>query len=173
MQIVVYVLACRSYSLVLYITASHYHHSANLSEDIELIKCLSDIFFECVSKILYILPVTQYTIYGAVCFQFSYLNIWTFCATWNIIFSKNYTACTVRKNVYFLFNVYCRYYIFKTMRVQYTPPLSPNRMRYEVSSVRWKFDLGPVFLLFWLISFFYTYQKKSADIVIWKAILSQ
>ena len=28
----------------LYITPSHYHHCANLSEDIELIKCLSDIF---------------------------------------------------------------------------------------------------------------------------------
>ena len=30
--------------LCLYITPSHYHHCANLSEDIELIKCLSDIF---------------------------------------------------------------------------------------------------------------------------------
>ena len=28
----------------LYITSYHYHHCANLSEDIELIKCLSDIF---------------------------------------------------------------------------------------------------------------------------------
>ena len=28
----------------LYITPAHYHHCANLSEDIELIKCLSDIF---------------------------------------------------------------------------------------------------------------------------------
>ena len=28
----------------LYLTPSHYHHCANLSEDIELIKCLSDIF---------------------------------------------------------------------------------------------------------------------------------
>ena len=28
----------------LYITPSNYHHCANLSEDIELIKCLSDIF---------------------------------------------------------------------------------------------------------------------------------
>ena len=30
--------------ICLYITPSHYHHCANLSEDIELIKCLSDIF---------------------------------------------------------------------------------------------------------------------------------
>ena len=28
----------------LYITPSHYHHRANLSEDIEVIKCLSGIF---------------------------------------------------------------------------------------------------------------------------------
>ena len=28
----------------LYITPSHYHHCANLSDDIEIIKCLSDIF---------------------------------------------------------------------------------------------------------------------------------
>ena len=35
----------------LYITLSHYHHCANWSEDIEFIKWLSDIFFECVSKI--------------------------------------------------------------------------------------------------------------------------
>ena len=32
----------------LYITPSHYHHCAHLSEGIELIKCLSDIFVECV-----------------------------------------------------------------------------------------------------------------------------
>ena len=45
----------------LYITLSHYHHCANLSEDIELIKCLSDIF--CVGvrlNIFYQLPITQY-----------------------------------------------------------------------------------------------------------------
>ena len=28
----------------LYMTSSHYHHCANLSEDIALTKCLSDIF---------------------------------------------------------------------------------------------------------------------------------
>ena len=38
-QIVGYVLACWSY-----VTPSHYHHCANLFEDIDLIKCLSDIF---------------------------------------------------------------------------------------------------------------------------------
>ena len=40
-QIFGYVLACRSY---FYSTPSHYHHCANLSKGIELIKCLSDIF---------------------------------------------------------------------------------------------------------------------------------
>ena len=54
------------------ITPSHYHHCANLSEDIELIKCLSDIFCECVSKIRHILSVIHYTIQGAVCFQFAH-----------------------------------------------------------------------------------------------------
>ena len=58
----------------LYITPSHYHHCANLSEDIELIKCLSDIV-ECVSKIRHILSVIRYTICGAVCFQFTHFLV--------------------------------------------------------------------------------------------------
>ena len=57
----------------LYITPSHFHHCANLSEDIELIKCLSDIFCR-VCKIKHILSVIQYKIYGAVCFQFAHLR---------------------------------------------------------------------------------------------------
>ena len=56
--------------IYLYITPSHYHHCANLSEDIELLKCLSDIFCR-VCKIRHILPVIYYTIRGAVCFQFT------------------------------------------------------------------------------------------------------
>ena len=55
----------------LYITSSYYHHCANLSEDIERIKCLPDIFVECMSKIKHIFSVIHYTIYGAVCFQFT------------------------------------------------------------------------------------------------------
>ena len=51
----------------LYNTPPHYHHSANLSEDIEIIKCMSDIF--CVSKIRHILSVIHYTTYGAVYFS--------------------------------------------------------------------------------------------------------
>ena len=43
-QIVGFVLAWRSYSFICALTPSHYHHCANLSEDIALIKCLSDIF---------------------------------------------------------------------------------------------------------------------------------
>ena len=41
-QIVGYVMACRSFSFVG--TPSHYYHCVNLSVDIELMKCLSDIF---------------------------------------------------------------------------------------------------------------------------------
>ena len=60
----------------LYITPSHYHHCANLSEDFELIKCLSDIFCQmCVSKIRHILSVINYTIRGAVCFQFTHFLV--------------------------------------------------------------------------------------------------
>ena len=45
----------------LYITTSHYHHYANLSEDIELIKCLSDILVACVRlSISFQLSIIQY-----------------------------------------------------------------------------------------------------------------
>ena len=54
----------------LYITPSDYHHYANLFEDIELLKCLSDIFCR-VCNIRHILSVIHYTICGAVCFQFT------------------------------------------------------------------------------------------------------
>ena len=56
----------------LYITPSHYHHFANFSEDIEPIKCLSDICVDCVSKIKHIFSVIHCTLYGAVCFQFTH-----------------------------------------------------------------------------------------------------
>ena len=65
----------------LYITPSHYHHCANLSEDIELIKCLSDFFIESVSKIKHIFSVFHYTIYGALCFQFTHFH----CDDWDNI----------------------------------------------------------------------------------------
>ena len=58
----------------LYITPSHYHHCANYSEDIELIKCRSDIFCR-VCKIKRIFSVIQYTICGAVCFQFTHFPL--------------------------------------------------------------------------------------------------
>ena len=54
----------------LYITPSHYH-CANLSEDIELIKCMSDIFCR-VCKIRHILSVIHYLIRGHMCFQFTH-----------------------------------------------------------------------------------------------------
>ena len=55
----------------LYNTSSHYHHCANLSEGIELIKC-QIYFVECVSKIKHIISVIHYTICGAVWFQFTH-----------------------------------------------------------------------------------------------------
>ena len=58
----------------LYITPSHYHHCANLSEDIELIKCLSGIFCR-VCKIRHILSVIHYTLRGAVSFQFTHFLV--------------------------------------------------------------------------------------------------
>ena len=57
----------------------HYHHCANLSEDMELIKCLTYIFCR-VCKIEHIFSVIHYTIYGAVCFQFT-----------NVIIERIYT----------------------------------------------------------------------------------
>ena len=51
----------------------HYRHCANLSEDIELMKCCQILFVECVSEIKYIISVIHYTIHGAVCFQFTHL----------------------------------------------------------------------------------------------------
>ena len=55
----------------LYSTPSHYHHCANLhvSEDIEVIKCLSDIFCR-VCKIKHILSFIHHKIYEAVRFRF-------------------------------------------------------------------------------------------------------
>ena len=64
-----YVLACWSCSFVCTL-----HHLIiitvqTLSEDIELMKCLSDIFCR-VCKIRAYFSVIHYTLYGAVCFEF-------------------------------------------------------------------------------------------------------
>ena len=73
-----------------YITPTHYHHCANLSEDIELIKCLSDIFVECMSKIRHILSVIHYTIRGAVFSVYSFpCNDWKNIDTLLIIIIKS------------------------------------------------------------------------------------
>ena len=80
----------------LYSTPFHYHHCANISEDIELTKFLSYIFVECVSKIKHILSVIHYTICGAVCFQFTHFpcddrqNIYTLSYYHRQIGSMNY-----------------------------------------------------------------------------------
>ena len=80
----------------LYITPSHYHHCAKFPEDIQLIKCLSDIFVECVTKKRHIHSVIHYTIRGAVCFQFTQFpyddweNIYTLYYHHHQIGSMNY-----------------------------------------------------------------------------------
>ena len=55
----------------LYITPFHYQQCAKLSEDIELIKCLSDIFCRA-GKIKHTFSVIYFILYGAVCFQFTH-----------------------------------------------------------------------------------------------------
>ena len=86
----------------LYSTPSHHHHCANLSEGIELIKCLSDIFVECVSKIKHILSVIHYTICGAVCFQFTHFS----CDDWENIYTLSYYHHQIGSmNYYPLFRV--------------------------------------------------------------------
>ena len=68
-------------------TLPHYHHYANLSEGIELLKCLTDVScLECVSKIRSVLSIIPHAIYVAVCIQrthFSYddcenICIWSY-----------------------------------------------------------------------------------------------
>ena len=55
----------QSVFVCLYITPSHYHHCANLSEDIE--HACQIYFVECVSKIKQIFSVIHYTIYMGLC----------------------------------------------------------------------------------------------------------
>ena len=57
----------------LYITSSHYHNYANLYEDIELIKCLSDMFCR-VCKIKHILSVDIMHYVGLCVFSLSYYH---------------------------------------------------------------------------------------------------
>ena len=87
--------------ICLYSTPSHHHHCANLSEDIKLIKCLSDIF--CwVCKIKHILSVIHYTICGAVCFQFTHFP----CEDWENIYTLSYYHHQIGSmNYYPLFRV--------------------------------------------------------------------
>ena len=85
----------------LYSTPSHYHPCANLSENIELIKCMSDIFCR-VCKIKHILSVIHYTICGAVFFQFTYFSCDDWENTYNLSYYHNQTGSM---NYYPLFMV--------------------------------------------------------------------
>ena len=70
----------------LYITPSHYHHCANLSEDIELMKCLSDIFCRvCEYDYAYFLSYPLYNIWGCV------FSVYPFPSWW----LREYTLCLI------------------------------------------------------------------------------
>ena len=70
----------------LYITPSHYHHCANLSEDIEFIKCLSDIFCRvCEKDQAYSLSYPLYNTRGCV------FSVYPFsCDDWEDIYTLSY-----------------------------------------------------------------------------------
>ena len=68
----------------LYITLSHYHQCAKLSEDIELMKYPSDILSGVWVRLSIL--VIHYTIYGAVCFQFTHFP----CDDWENIYTLSY-----------------------------------------------------------------------------------
>ena len=77
-QIFGYVLACRSYSCVCTVHDLIIILCANLSEGIELIKCLI-YFVECVSKIRYIISVIQsplYNMWGCMFSVYPFLMWW-------------------------------------------------------------------------------------------------
>ena len=81
-QIVRYVLPCRSYSLVCTV-----HHLIIIIvqtylKTLNLINSCQIYFVECVSKIRHILSVIHYTIRGAVCFQFTHFP----CDDWENIY---------------------------------------------------------------------------------------
>ena len=74
---------------------------ANLSEGIEIIKCLSDIFCR-MCKIKHIISVIHYTICGAVCFQFTHFS----CDDWENIYTLSYYHHQIRSmNYHPLFRV--------------------------------------------------------------------
>ena len=61
----------------LYSTPSHYHHCANLSEGIELIKCLSDIFCRvCEYDSAYSLHYPLYNMWGCMFSVYPFLLWW-------------------------------------------------------------------------------------------------
>ena len=70
----------------LYITQSHYHHCASLSEDIELIKCLSDIVCRvCEQDKAYSLSYPLQNTW-AMCFQLIHFP----CDDWENIYTLSY-----------------------------------------------------------------------------------
>ena len=91
-------------NVYLYITWSHYHNFANLSEDIELID-VSQIYFAervCEQDKAYSLSYPLYYICGVVCFQFAHFP----CDHWENIYTLSYYHHQIgRMNYYPLFRV--------------------------------------------------------------------
>ena len=79
------------------ITFPDYHNYADLSEHIELLKCLSvTLYLECVSKVKSVLSVIFHAIYGASCIQlthFSYDAFKNMCTLFYIIKSEVWPFC--------------------------------------------------------------------------------
>ena len=76
-------------------TPSHYHNYADLSEGSELLNVCQVYAAECVSKIKTIISIIFYSIYGAVCLQFTqlfcfdHLNVYFILLSWNNGLSRN------------------------------------------------------------------------------------
>ena len=95
----------------LHITLPHYHQYADLSESIELPKCLSGIFcLERMSKIKSVIAIIFHATYGAVCIQlnhFPYANFES--EAWPIYhclgFGHETMVCAVCFFLYSFFNM--------------------------------------------------------------------
>ena len=95
MQIVGYVLACRSYPFV----CTLHHHIIIIVQT--YLKSLI-YFVECMSKIKHILLVSHHTICGAVCFQFNHF----LCDNWDNMYTLSYYHRQIGSmNYYPLFRV--------------------------------------------------------------------
>ena len=124
MQIVRYVLACRSYSSVCTL-----HHIIIIIvqtylKTLNLLNACQIYFIECVSENKQLLSVIHYTICGAVCFQFTHFP----CDDWHISYSCLRCSSMTRPFVFSFWypsilehRVYIYIYIYICMYVCFIP----------------------------------------------------